>query len=226
MSESNSTVSILLNAQPDVDGCISFEDARVVSLEMLGADSKVKFGFRTPKLITELFHANLSDELLTVLIEFGGSGTLLSIPDYVFVMDGLLLAKLRVFGYEQEDGTVNVTIRWAFAEGNILAALKIDSTYLLSHGSTNARLAFDVLECVLEPVFDLTRSQDTNGVFASKIENVDALLLDLQLKRDELEKHAALLKIYLQHQLSAERNARTGANFLQKKLESFPKYLC
>lgn len=68
---------------------------------------------------------------------------------------------------------------------------------LLSEKGPHAQLAFDVLECILEPIFEKTKLQTSGQSPALSPGEAVEFLGEIDRKREELLKYAEMLKIYL-----------------------------
>ena len=199
---------------------------RLESIEAVGDRCKIRMTFKNEPTIGDVLSDNFRDEILQKLLDFEDVKGLLSVPDYTFICRELSLSRLSVFGSDRDNGRTVVTLRWSNVVGNVYSALRICPEFLIAPKTPNARLAFDVLDCVLQPIFELTASQEINVDDPKHAAAASSLINDFLAKRDELEKYAKMLKIYLEHEARAQSTSGSEAHISQMLSSKGQRYLC
>ncbi len=188
--------------QPTVASLLQLE-----AIEVVCDTCKFRLTFRNNRSVADILSDDLRGEVMQKVADFNEVDGLLSIPDYCFACDGFSLRRLSVYGAELRNGRTTVTLRWSRVTGSILSALKVCPEYLLSPQPDNASLAFQVLDCVLQPIFSLTKIDPIPVDDHERFDEIKTLIEGLVAKRDELEKYAKMLKIYLEHGALADASA-------------------
>lgn len=226
MSEGTSYMTVAVSRGPECIQPMMASLLRLEAIEVVCDSCKFRLTFKKSQSISDVLSDSLCDEVMLKVADFEAVDGLLSIPDYYYACDGFSLRRLSVFGSERENGLTLVTLRWSEVAGSINSALKVCPEYLLPPQSHNARLAFQVLDCVLQPIFNLTKTNPIPVHDHKQTDEINALINDFVAKRDELEKYAQMLKIYLEHEaLANSSDDENEANFLAPKSNQ-QRYIC
>lgn len=226
MSDDTSYMTIAVSYGPQ---CIQPTVASLLQLEAIEVvcdTCKFRLTFKNSRSVDDVLSDGLRGEVMQKVADFNEVDGLLSIPDYYFSCDGLSLRRLSVYGAELKDGRNIVTLRWSRVTGSIHSALKVCPEYLLSPQPDNARLAFQVLDCVLQPIFNLTKIDPIPVDGHKRTDEIKKLINGLVAKQDELEKYAKMLKIYLEHDALADSSVdKDDAKSLALRLNK-QHYIC
>lgn len=212
------TVSYCSDTPKPIDLC----SVQLDSFEAISADCKVRFTFKeTPKL-ADMVSDEFRDEILHQLLTFEKIEGILSKPDHVFDTENLVLRRLSIFGRDRGNGNKVITLRWSQFVGSIFSVFKLKPEFLVSHGPPNSRLAFEVLDTILQPIFDLTKIEKFPSSDTGQSEAIVKMLDDFKEKRDELEKYAVLLRTYISHEMQSLSDREPEAPSQSNR----PRYLC
>ena len=215
-------LSISISHPSVATGILRSEDLCLENVEANGVDCKTRLLFKHSPSIDQLMCEHLQSEILRFALEFKGPGSLLSIPDYVYTGNNITLGKLRVYGAEWKNNRTILTFRWSQITGNIFAIFTVGPDSLLTNFSPHAKLAFGALECILRPIFEVTRFADLETMNMWDNEDLQVKLCKIEAKRTELEKYAKLLSIYLDHLPDSEVKGSSAGSIESNQ----SKYLC
>lgn len=168
-------------------------------IEASGVDCRTCFTFKHSPQVKSYVCDTLCSEMMKFVANFEETGAVLSIPDHLFENSQLTLSKLKIFGTECVDGRTSITIRWSLLVGNVFSVLKFGPDVLLSQGEPNTKLAFNVLDSILAPIFDIVEIGAAGLPVPVSDDEILKRLDALKSKSAELHGYASLLRTYLRH---------------------------
>lgn len=221
-----SYLTVTLSLENAVERPVSVDNFEMESVEAVGQDCKLRLTFKNKTPLVDALSSCLANEIEETLAKFDRFDQLMSFPDYQVTCCDLYLAKLSVFGAVRDTGRTVVTLRWSHFVGNVCSVVRIGPEFLTALGVNNASLAFDVLDCLLQPIFDMTKLEADDANDLRQTETVRKLLGEFVTKRNELEKYADMLRIYIKHEALLREPDKPIGSPADGCHKQKPRYLC
>jgi len=221
-----SYLTVTLSVDNTVEFLVGANSFDIESVEAVGQDCKLRLTFKNKTSLVDALSSSLVNEIEETLAKFDRFDQLMSFPDYRVTCCDLHLAKLSVFGVVRDTGRTLVTMRWSHFVGNVCSVVRVGPEFLTALGVNNAKLAFDVLDCLLQPIFDMTKLESDEVSDIRQTETVRKLLGEFVAKRDELEKYADMLRIYIKHEALLREPSKPIGSQVDGSTKQKPKYLC
>ncbi|WP_159807026.1 hypothetical protein [Litoreibacter roseus] len=218
--------SVMMNRPGDQDtfvvhvmrkpGAVPF----VTSIELLLADMRNRYTFKTPRNFKSLFTDDLADRLNEVLGRIEGEETVVSLPDFEMAKPGLVLAGLRVLVTRLSDGVEHIMMRFRYYVGAIKSVFKFDETITIESATVREQIAVEVLRDIVTPLFDIVALSDSNLTRMSD-NNQDAIrkrLRAISSRQNDLSFYLSLLQRYVAGCESDTNNKLTQAMSEKRKM--------
>lgn len=137
---------------------------QVDSVDIFQPSFRHRLTFSGDKDFAAILSQNLSDYVTTLIDRIDRDTMVLSEPDAVLELPGLVLGKLRVLVHTAANRTRQVIVRFAYFIGGVQAAFRVKTHFELPTISHREALAVAALHDICIPVFDVVSSA-ISGIF-------------------------------------------------------------
>lgn len=175
------------------------DDLLVKSVEIMTGDMRNRYSFRGGRAVANVFQQDLADLMNSAIAKMSDGDRLLSLPDFLYSIPGLVLSGMRVLTSPMEDGGDAVMVRFKYYVGAIKQIFRFEPSMMISSPTVRERIAVDVLHDIVSPIFDLlSLSQSTSrALLADHAEAVGRRLDRLDQQMEELKFYSGLLQRYV-----------------------------
>ncbi|MEL7117134.1 MAG: hypothetical protein AAGP08_16385, partial [Pseudomonadota bacterium] len=137
---------------------------QVDSVDIYQPNFRHRLSFSSDKSVGAILAPDLADYVNAILGRIDRDTMVLSEPDAVLDLPGLVLGKLRVLVHTSKTKTRQVIIRFAYFIGGVQAAFRVATHFSLPTISHREALAVAALHDICIPVFDVVSSA-ISGLF-------------------------------------------------------------
>ncbi len=164
---------IQMNSLPDIkpipsdlsDRTLTFNltlnDDTTVSLrscEVLGRTFRNRVSFNSTKMIDDVLVARLANAITSCLRTLPDGAHVLSLPEFLVELPGLVLSGVHVMVMEAKGGLRNAILRFKEFMGSVNSAFRHDIGFHEPYSNHSEKLAVNVLAEVCLPILNLCRS--------------------------------------------------------------------
>ncbi|EPX80658.1 hypothetical protein [Litoreibacter arenae] len=173
-----------------------FDSFRVSSLELVSDDIANSYSFRKGRPLDVVFVPEFARTLLTLLLRTPVEDEAVLMPDFAFSHTGIGLSGLSL--HAEPDGRV-IVMRFKRYVGDMRRVLQFEQSTELSPADMRERIAVDVLEDIISPIFDMLALADMGGrdVLNLHADAIAARLDKVAAQQEELKFFIGLLKRYV-----------------------------
>lgn len=171
----------------------------VASVELLLPEMRNRYSFNPRKSLHEMFQADFADRLEASINRLAPNERIVSLPEFIYEIPGLVLAGMRILITSLEDGVEIIMLRFRRYIGAVKSLFRFDPAMTVSSTTTRERIAVDVLEDIISPLFDLL-SLDVPGmdeVIEKHALAIRKRLSQLSMRQDEIVFFTGLLQRYV-----------------------------
>lgn len=187
----------------------------VSSVELVLPEMRNRYSFKPRKTLQDLFDVNFADRLEAALNRLTDSERLVLFPEFVYEIPGLIISGLRILVTVTEDGVETIILRIRHYIGAIKSVFQFDAAMSVSSSTTRERIAVDVLEDIIAPLFDLI-SLDVPGmdeIIEKHAPEIRKRMSQLSIRQEEIVFFTGLLQRYVagcQHDAAIENRSETS----------------
>ncbi len=171
----------------------------VASVELVLPEVRNRYSFKPRKRLHDVFTADFADSLEAALNRLGADERIVSLPEFVYEIPGLIMSGLRILLTAAEDGSETIMLRIRRYIGTVKSLFRFDPAMAVSSTSVRERIAVDVLEDIISPLFDLI-SLDVPGMEEIIEKHAPAIrkrISELSLRQEEIVFLTGLLQRYV-----------------------------
>lgn len=189
----------------------------VRSCEVLGKGFRNRTSFQENKLVEDVLVARLSKAIMSSLRALSDGAHVLSLPDFLIELPGLVLSGAHLMVMKTKGGVRNAIMRFKDFMGSISNAFRLDIGFQEPYSSHSEKLAINVLAEVCLPILNLCRNfEELNfGNDRGKALNIADRAREFEFQTELLKRfifnagigHAQALEAHLHEDLS-ERSMR------------------
>ena len=128
------------------------------SCEVMGRRFRNRVSFNTNRMIEEVIVARLANAIASCLQTLPNGAHVLSLPEFLVELPGLVLSGAHVMIMEAKDGIRNAILRFNEFMGAVNNAFRIDIGFQEPYSTHIEKLAVNVLAEVCLPILNLCRS--------------------------------------------------------------------
>lgn len=136
----------------------SHTEYQVDSVDIYQPNFKHRLSFSGEKSVAEVLSPRLAEYITALLKRLDQDTMVLSEPDAVVDLPGLVLGKLRVLVHTAKTKSRQVIVRFAYFIGGVQAAFRVATHFELPTLSHREALAVAALHDICIPVFDVVSS--------------------------------------------------------------------
>lgn len=162
------------------------------SCEVLGRGFRNRVSFQDRSDIDSILVSRLAHSVRKCLLSIPDGAHVLSIPDFLVELPGLVLSGVRVLVMEFKDGARNAIFRVKDYMGGLNNAFHADIGFLEPYSEHSDRLAVNVLADICLPLLNMCREMET-----SQVEKPHYLPTDFNDRVKEFEFQTELLKRFI-----------------------------
>ncbi|MEM6566646.1 MAG: hypothetical protein AAF665_19500, partial [Pseudomonadota bacterium] len=183
-------------------------DQDVVSLrscDVVGRGFRNRISFHDNNPMEDVLVERLSSAIRVSLRNLPDGAHVLSLPDFLVELPGLILAGARVMVSDIKDGSRSAIVRFKEFVGAVTPAFKSDVGLQEYHASYSEKLAMSVLEEICLPILNICRTLDVPQLMQER--RVSA---DLKDRAREFEFQTELLKRFVFNSGLSKKNQCVG----------------
>ena len=167
----------------------------VQHLEFVHQDYRNRYLFRNEKRLAEVFHEDLAKKLSNALDRFNPSTRALSLPEFEFRRDDLVIRGLWLFLNPDPSGVNKYMIRFRELSGALAGAFSINLSIGGGADTAQSQISLDILADIALPLFDIANSvAATSAETGESNPDLEERLRRLGERSHELMMQLSLLK--------------------------------
>lgn len=186
--------SFVVNLRSERDG-----DVQVASVELRTFEVRNRYSFRQDRSLNDAFVDEFAKEIQHALSRLKPDDRIVSMPEFEFATGDLIIGGLRILITVAENGTTAIMLRFRQYIGSIKLAFRFDDTMALETPTVREKIAVDVLQDILTPLFDLM-SLDVPGMDEVLERHGPAIrkrLSSISTRKEEITFFSTLLQRYV-----------------------------
>lgn len=195
------------------------EVARVASVELRTFEVRNRYSFRKDPTLADIFVDEFAELIERALERLKPDERIVAIPDFEFAKGDLIIGGLRVLITTAENGIESIMLRFRQYIGAIKQAFKFDDSMAIETPTVREKIAVDVLQDILSPLFDLM-ALDVPGMEEVLEKHGPAIkkrLATISARKDEITFFSTLLQRYVK---GCQQDAARGLADVRKVRET------
>ncbi|WP_245897296.1 hypothetical protein [Roseobacter denitrificans] len=187
------------------------EEVSVRSCEVIGRNFRNRVSFQESCDLNTILAPRLTDAIRASLKTLSEGAQVLSLPDFLVELPGLVLAGAHVMVMEAKDGARNAIFRFTEFMGTVNNAFKLDVGFSEPYATHSDKLAVNILEEICLPILNLCRAFDMLNLTQDR-----AFAKAISDKAMEFEFQTELLKRFISNSTVDRGTARRDRVYLSE----------
>lgn len=188
-SMTSSTCRFVLNIVRNAEGAF-----RVKACEISAPDFTNRSTFGKKNQLEDVLNEDLARSLIARLQDVSDEHQVLSFPEFIVELPGLILAHAHVVAAETRNGVQSILVRFRHFIGALNYAFKATRGLTTSIAEQNERIATDMINDISMPLLNLVRSSAME--ISMPMETAKGVIDRLAFRAQEIEFHIELIKRY------------------------------
>ncbi|PTX54373.1 hypothetical protein C8N43_3187 [Litoreibacter ponti] len=187
----------------------------VNSIEIANGEMRNRYSFRADRDVFSVLQRDVAQHILEAIAKLRTGERILSLPDFLYSIPGLVLSGMRILSSPFEGGGDSIMVRFKYYVGAIKEIFQFEPSMAVASHTVRERIAVDVLHDIVSPLFDILSLSQSNsrGLLTDHAQAVGRRLDRLDVQMEELKFYSGLLQRYvagcqqdaLEGRLDAER---------------------
>lgn len=194
ISETGESDTFIVNLRRESGGV-----PMVASVELVLPEMRNRYSFKPRKPLEDVFDLEFAARLNGVLERLADQERLVSVPDFLHEIPGLVMSGLRILVTTADDGAETIMLRIRHYIGAIKKIFAFDPAMSATSYATREKIAVDVLEDIISPLFDLI-SLDVPGMEEIIEKHAPAIrkrMSQISMRQEEIVFFTGLLQRYV-----------------------------